>query len=148
MVLWQTPRVTELRLPAHIDETRVLALMVERARNPMMLIGTGRRPLYANQAFLELSGYSLDEWMSHGLTSSLSPERDLVDSSKNLNQALQGTATAFRARPLVRKNGSEVWVEGSLTPLAVDGERFLLAEFRPPYGDPPDGVEAWRPGKA
>jgi PAS domain S-box-containing protein len=134
-----------MRLPDHINQREVLALMVEHARNAMMVIGKGRRPIYANQAFLDMSGYTFDEWMTLEMTSPLSPERDLADSSSNLNRALQGEATEFRPRPILRKDGNELWVEACLTSIPVGGERFLLAEFRPPYDAPPDGASAWRP---
>jgi len=134
-----------MRLPDHLDDRAILAVMVEHARNAFLLIGKGRRPVYANQAFLEMSGYSYDEWMALERTSPLTPERDQVETGNSLNSALQGDSTGFRGRAVVRQDGSELWVEAAVTALPIAGEGFLLAEFRPPCGDPPDGALPWRP---
>ena len=119
--------------------------MVEHSRNAMLLIGQGRRSRYANQAFLDMSGYSYAEWMALERSSALTPERDQVTTGNSLNQALQGGTTGFRLRPVVRKDGSEIWVEACVTALPVVGERFLLAEFRPPCEELPSGDIAWVP---
>ena len=136
-----------MRLPDHIDQREVLALIVEHARNAMLLIGHGRRPVYANQAFLELSGYSYDEWMAIERTSALTPEHDQVDSGNSLNRALQGESTPFRPRSVLRQDGSEIWVEACVTAISVGGERLLLTEFRPTARPAPDGVAAWVPSE-
>ena len=132
-----------MRLPSHIEPREVLGLMVEQARNAILLIGPGRRALYANRCFLELTGYSYEEFIALERTSAITAPHDQQDTTTSLNDALRGVRTSFRLRPLVRKDGSELWVEGALTPISVAGERFLLAEFRPPHGPAPDGGASW-----
>ncbi|MDA0351336.1 MAG: PAS domain S-box protein [Chloroflexi bacterium] len=134
-----------MRLPDHLDQHHVLELMVDHARNAILLIGTGRRSLYVNRAFLDLTGYSYDEWMDLKHSWSLTPERDQAETGKRLNAAIQNGSTDFRLRPVVRKDGSEVWAEGCMTRLPIAGEGLLFAEFRPPPMDPPDGGIAWIP---
>lgn len=137
--------MNEMRLPDHIDQHDLLGLIVEHARSAILLIGKGRRPLYANQAFLDMSGYSYDEWMALERTSALTPERDQLNTGNSLNRALQGDATPFRPRAVIRQDGSEVWVDACVTTLPIAGEGLLLAEFRPPRESPPDGGVAWDP---
>ncbi len=134
-----------MRLPDHIDQREVLGLMIEHARNAILLIGQGRRPLYANQAFLDMSGYSYDDWMALERTSPLTPESDQVTTGNSLNQALQGESTPFRPRSVVRQDGTELWVEACVTGIPVGGERLLLAEFRPTTAPPPAGLTPWVP---
>lgn len=121
--------------------------MIEHARNAILLIGQGRRPIYANQAFLDMSGYSYEEWMALERTSALTSERDQVESGNSLNRALQGDSTPFRPRIVVRQSGDEVWVEACVTTIPVGGERFLLAEFRPTDTPAPDGTVPWVPAE-
>jgi PAS domain S-box-containing protein len=139
--------MNEMRLPDHLDRHRILELMVEHARNAILLIGTGRRSLYVNRAFLDLSGYEYDEWMALTHSWSLTPKRDETETGHSLNRAIQNGSTNFRLRPVVRKDGSEVWAEGCLTRLPLAGEGLLLAEFREPRAELPEGAVAWIPAR-
>ena len=114
-------------------------------RNAILLVGQGRRPLYANQAFLDMSGYEYEEWMSLNQAWAITPQHDQVETGKTLNRVLGGETSAFRLRSIVRKDGSEVWVEACATPLPIGNERIICAEFRPPYVELPEGAVAWQP---
>jgi PAS domain S-box-containing protein len=133
-----------MRLPDHLNPLEVLTNLIDGASTALLLIGKGRRPLHANQAFLDMSGYDYDEWMSIERTSALTPARDQQATGNSLNRAIQGEGTGFRLRPIVRKDGSELWVEARVTPLPPPGEGLLLAEFRPPYERPTEG-DSWIP---
>lgn len=134
--------MNEPDLPNHLDRRAALATALSAIRNAVLLIAPGRRPAYANNSFLELTGYSYDEFLSLERTSVISADHDERETTAMLNQALQGEATAFRLRPVVRKDGSEVWVEGALTPITLEGDRYLMAELRPTCHVPEDGGSA------
>lgn len=135
--------MNEPALPGHLDRHAALATVLSAIRNAVLLIAPGRRPAYANDAFLELTGYSYDEFLTLERTSVISAGHDEHDTTAMLNQALQGEVTPFRLRPVVRKDGSEIWVEGALTPISLEGDRYLIAELRPTCLTPPDGGSAW-----
>lgn len=135
--------MNEPALPEHLDRTAALATALSAMRNAVLLIAPGRRPAYANDTFLELTGYSYDEFLSLERTSAISARHDEQSTTAMLNQALQGESTTFRLRPIVRKDRSEVWVEAALTPISLEGERYLLAELRPTCHIPTDGSDAW-----
>lgn len=135
--------MNEPALPGHLDHMAALATALSAMRNAVLLIAPGRRPAYANDTFLELSGYSYDELLSLERTSAISADHDEPKTTAMLNQALQGEPTTFRLRPLVRRDQSEIWVEGALTPISLEGDRYLLAEFRPTCHIPTDGTNAW-----
>lgn len=132
-------------LPDHVDRSLVLALMVERARNALLLIGKGRRSLYANEAFLDMSGYSYDEWMSFDGSWVLTPDVDQVATGNSLNTALRGETTGFRLRPVRRKDETVIWTEACVMPLPIASEGLLFAEFRPPTVELPEGAVPWVP---
>jgi len=132
------------RLPEHVNPADALAATLAALRNAVLLIAPGRRPAYANPVLLELTGYTYDEFMALERTSAISASDDEHETTASLNRALQGEPTPFRLRPVVRKDSSQIWVEGAITPVALQGDRYLLAEFRPTCQTPPSGGEVWR----
>jgi len=130
-------------LPEHLDRESALARTLSAIRNAILLVAPGRRPAYANGALLELTGYSDEEFLGLERTSVISASRDQRETTARLNQALGGESTTFRLRPVVRKDGSEIWVEAAVTPIMLEGDRYLIAEFRPTCLTPPDGGAVW-----
>jgi hypothetical protein len=60
-----------------------------------------------------------------------------------LNQALGGESTTFRLLMVVRKDGSEIWVEVEVTTIMPEGDHYLISKFRPTYLTPPNGGAVW-----
>ena len=137
--------MNEPRLPEHVNHQVLFAAALAALRNAVLLIAPGRKPAYANPAFLQLSGYDYDELMSLSRTSVISAPSDEHETTERLNQALQGKATSFRLRPVVQKDGQAIWTEAAITPITLQGDRYLLAEFRPTCEASPDGAPVWRP---
>ena len=133
--------MNEPRLPEHLNPRTTFVTTLSAIRNAILLIAPGRRPAYANETFLELTGYSYDEFLALARTSVISADHDEHGTTERLNRALQGEPTPFRLRPVVRKDGSEIWVEAAVTPIMLEGDRYLIAEFRPTCLAAGDGGE-------
>jgi PAS domain S-box-containing protein len=66
--------------------------------------------MYANQAFADLIGYTLEELLTHSLSDIIHPE-DTADAQLLLHNLLQDGITSIQKEErLVHKNGNTIWV--------------------------------------
>lgn len=113
-------RSREAGLLEQLDRFRLLGGAVTASEDGVMIAEAGRgdnprlRIVFANPAFERMTGYSIDEAV--GLSPSV-----LADDSGSLEQirsALRGTAPARLELPGRRKDGSQMWTEWQIVPVA------------------------------
>lgn len=109
-----------LRLTAQAHELQRLALVAELTNNAVLISNAGRRIVWVNRAFSDITGYSVDEAL--GQEPGLLLRHEDADSSvrAKLNLAIengQGMRAQFLNR---RKDGSELWLDLDMQPLRED----------------------------
>ncbi|HBH01488.1 MAG TPA: hypothetical protein DDZ42_06135, partial [Candidatus Rokubacteria bacterium] len=96
-------------------------LITESIMDGVFLVDTEGRVVFANRRAEELSGYSEAELAGRSVLSLLTPE-SLARAEARLAATRAGEAvTPFFEAELVRKDGTQVWVEAHDTPIVRDG---------------------------
>ena len=102
------------------EETARLALIPEHTRNRVLLTDTERRITWANRAFLETSGYALDEVLGRNPKFLQGPETDLA-AVERMRDALNADE-GFREQVLnYSKNGRCYWNDITCVPIRENG---------------------------
>jgi len=96
-------------------------LITESIMDGVFLVDTEGRVVFANRRAEELSGYSEAELAGRSVLSLFTPE-SLARAEARLAATRAGEAvTPFFEAELVRKDGTQVWVEAHDTPIVRDG---------------------------
>ena len=99
----------------------LLRNVVENAAVPTFLVGMDGQLFYANRAFGDLLGYTPDEIVGLGIRQIVHPE-DAAKAREQTAALAAGTIASYRAeRRYLKKNGAEVWVLASASPLIDEG---------------------------
>jgi two-component system cell cycle sensor histidine kinase/response regulator CckA len=116
----------DLRAP-HVERLRLLEAAVGASRDGVMIAESSGGPdarleiVYANEAFERMTGYAAEEAV--GQSPSILPDRDAEpDALETIRAALRGTEPVRAEVPSKRKNGSRLWAEWQVVPVA-GGER-------------------------
>ena len=103
-------------------ETRLLESAVIHARDAVIVLeaepqpGSGRRVLYANEAFCRMTGYAREEVVGRSLHRLRGPESDSATLGR-LRAALDAGRPLQAELRNYRKDGTEYWAELSLVPV-------------------------------
>jgi two-component system cell cycle sensor histidine kinase/response regulator CckA len=107
---------------------RLLAAAVTASGDGVMIAEAGRdaegrlRIVYGNPAFERMTGYSCDEAV--GLSPSVLADEAEPESLEAIRRALRGTELVRVEVPGRRKDGSRVWTEWQVVPVADEVGRF------------------------
>ncbi len=101
-------------------------------RHPILGIGDGRRPLFASEAFCELSGYAPHELFALETTAVLTTPEERVSVGRDVARALAGGGDRLVRRELVTKGGDRLTIDVSSCLLPLGGAvPVLLTEWWP-----------------
>jgi len=127
-MLWRTPRGRRFNLIApntdDLDRLRLLAAAVSASEDGVMIAEVGRgqdsrlRIAFANPAFERMTGYSCREAV--GLSPSVLADTAEPESLELIRRALRGSEPARLELPSRRKDGSSMWTEWQVVPVADD----------------------------
>jgi two-component system NtrC family sensor kinase len=101
-----------------------LGTLFESTRVPVIVVDEDGAFVAANDAAIFHYGYSLDEFLAmrvHDIQASSRP-LDL-----DLGAALRGDPGALERRQHKRKDGSLLWIVPTVSPIEVDGERYIVS---------------------
>ena len=114
-----------------LERLRLLATAVTASGDGVMIaeIGTGSNPrlriVFANPAFEGMTGYSCDEAV--GLSPSVLADEAEPEALDAIRRALRGTDLARVEVPGRRKDGTRVWTEWQIVPVADDRGVFTYS---------------------
>jgi diguanylate cyclase (GGDEF)-like protein/PAS domain S-box-containing protein len=83
---------------------------------------------FANRAFCDFLGYSLDEVTAIRVTD-IHPPEALPEISNSFARSVGGQSTLLPNLPTVRKDGSTVFADVSASPMTLDGRTYLVGCF-------------------
>jgi two-component system, cell cycle sensor histidine kinase and response regulator CckA len=125
-IQWRTPRRRRLKPVAtntgDLDRLRLLAAAVAASEDGVMIAEVGReqdprlRIAFANPAFERMTGYSSHEAV--GLSPSVLADDAEPESHDLIRRALRGSEPARLEVPSRRKDGSSMWTEWQVVPVA------------------------------
>jgi two-component system, cell cycle sensor histidine kinase and response regulator CckA len=123
-VLWRgrRRRANDAALIEQLDRLRLLAGAVTASEDGVMIAEAGRgdnprlRIVFANPAFERMTGYSTQEAI--GLSPSVLADDAEPDSLVQIRAALRGTIPVRLEVPGRRKDGSHMWTEWQIVPVA------------------------------
>ena len=121
-------RSGEAPLIEQLDRLRLLAGAVTASEDGVMIAEAGRgdnprlRIVFANPAFERMTGYSTDEAV--GLSPSVLADDAEPASLEQIRTSLRGTVPARLEVPGRRKDGSHMWTEWQIVPVADLGGRL------------------------
>lgn len=122
---WGDPPAASAQVDA-VDRRELAIVAVERTRMPMVVTDPRRldNPIVlANQAFLDLTGYSADEVLGRNSRFMQGPETDPA-AVKTIRDGLASNADVISTEFLnYRKDGSTFWNELSISPVRDDKGR-------------------------
>jgi two-component system cell cycle sensor histidine kinase/response regulator CckA len=130
-LVWCLPRAAAAQRHLRRDDVerlRLLAAAVTASGDGVMIAEpggegeSGLRIVYANPAFESMTGYSSDEAV--GLSPSILADDDEPDAFEEIRQILRGTRSARLEVSGRRKDGSRVWTEWQVVPVADDAGRY------------------------
>jgi two-component system, cell cycle sensor histidine kinase and response regulator CckA len=130
VLLWRSIRGRLRDRNAHVEDLarlKLLAAAVSASEDGVMIAEADReearlRIVYANPAFERMTGYSLDEAV--GLSPSVLADNAEPESLEVIRQALRGTVPVRLEVPGRRKDGSHMWTEWQVVPVADSRGRF------------------------
>jgi PAS domain S-box-containing protein len=118
-----------------LDPADVIDALLGSMHHACFVMGHGRKPLLATEAFCGLAGYSREEFLALETTKPLSTDELRIHASRALNRALAGEPSRLRRREIVRRDGDLVWVDGRAALLPAPGVApLVLSEFWPVEG--------------
>jgi two-component system cell cycle sensor histidine kinase/response regulator CckA len=130
-LLWCLPRASANQRHERkedLERLRLLAAAVSASGDGVMIAETRRgnearlRIVYANPAFERMTGYSCDEAV--GLSPSVLADEAEPDSLEAIRRALRGTELVRVEVPSRRKDGTRVWTEWQVVPVADEAGQF------------------------
>jgi PAS domain S-box-containing protein len=132
----------------HQSEER-FRVMFESAAIGIALVGTDRRPLEANAAFLEMTGYTQQEFFDLS-GEELSYPEDTEIGMPELNAVLEGKLNSFQIeKRFVRKSGQIYWVRlTSSVVRAEDGKPQYFVTMMEDISEQKHAVEELRKSQA
>jgi two-component system, cell cycle sensor histidine kinase and response regulator CckA len=128
---WRLPRgpgIKPVKRTDDLDRLRLLAAAVSASEDGVMIAeverGRGQRLriAFANPAFERMTGYSCDEAV--GLSPSVLANEDEPETLDLVRRALRGSEPARLEVPNRRKDGSSMWTEWQVVPVADDTGRL------------------------
>ncbi len=130
-LLWCLPRARATQRNERHEELERLGLLaaaVTASGDGVMIAEAGRgqdgrlRIVYANPAFELMTGYSCDEAV--GLSPSVLADEAEPEALDAIRRALRGTESVRVEVPGRRKDGTRVWTEWQVVPVANEAGRF------------------------
>jgi two-component system cell cycle sensor histidine kinase/response regulator CckA len=125
---WRLPGARRLERKEDLERLRLLAAAVTASGDGVMIaeIDRGENPrlriVFANPAFEGMTGYTCDEAV--GLSPSVLADEADPEALEAIRKALRGTETARVEVPGRRKDGTRVWTEWQVVPVADEAGVF------------------------
>jgi diguanylate cyclase (GGDEF)-like protein/PAS domain S-box-containing protein len=112
------------RLEAQTEQLQRLALVADRTRNAVLIVDDQARLAWANAAFTEVTGYTLDEARSQPLSALMQIEGRNDTRAAAMARALAEGSALRLEMPTRSKHGRSHWVDVDLQPLRSEAGRL------------------------